>query len=104
MGTVLTSRPATGLDDLAEAADVLTRTWLAGAPTAYAMRGDLVWWYALSWPVELPDRLRLWQVDGQTVGWSWFDGESLDYAAWSGDAASDRAIERAILALAVDDA
>jgi len=104
MGTVLTSRPATGLDDLAEAADVLTRTWIAGAPTAHAMRGDLVWWYASSWPVELPDRLRLWQVDGQTVGWSWFDGESLDYAAWSGDAASDRAIERAILALAVDDA
>lgn len=100
----LTSRPATGLADLRRACDVLTRAWLAGSPTASAMRGDLVWWYASCWPTELSDRLRLWQLDGETVAWSWFDGTVIEYGAWLPDPAAMQHVERAILALAVDGA
>ena len=74
------SRPAAGLDDLRAAGDVLTRAWNAGAPRGGALRGDLAWWYAQAWPTELGDRLRLWLADGETVAWSWFDGEELEYA------------------------
>jgi ribosomal protein S18 acetylase RimI-like enzyme len=69
-----------------------------------AMRGDLVWWYASSWPTHLSDRLRLWQLGRETVGWSWFDGSLLEYAAWSGDARRDEEIERAMVAFALEDA
>jgi ribosomal protein S18 acetylase RimI-like enzyme len=99
---MLTSRPAEGLADLSAAGDVLTRAWVAGAPTASAMRGDLAWWYASVWPAALPDRLRLWQADGETVAWSWFDGQQLEYAAWCGEDAANDAVERAILSFAIE--
>ena len=98
------SRPAAGLDDLRAAGDVLTRAWVAGSPRVNALRGDLAWWYAQAWPAELGDRLRLWQADGEAVAWSWFDGEGLDYAIWSGDERADDAVERTILSFAIEDA
>ena len=101
---MFTSRPAAGLDDLRAAGDVLTRAWNAGAPRGGALRGDLAWWYAQAWPAELGDRLRLWQADGETVAWSWFDGEELEYATWCGDERADQSIERSILSFAIEDA
>jgi GNAT superfamily N-acetyltransferase len=101
---VLTSRPAIDLADLRSACDVLTRAWLAGSSTASAMRGDLAWWYVSCWPTELPDRLRLWQLDGETVAWSWSDGTAIEYGAWLPDPAASERVERAILAFAVDEA
>jgi ribosomal protein S18 acetylase RimI-like enzyme len=72
------------------------------------MRGDLSWWYAQAWPAELGERLRLWLVDGETVGWSWFDGEALELAVWRADEDPiERAVEqveRAILAFALETA
>ena len=101
---MLTSRPATGLDDLRAAGDVLTRAWAAASPRVSALLGDLAWWYAQAWPAELGDRLRLWHADGETVAWSWFDGAGLDYGVWSGDETSDEAVERAVLAAAIEEA
>ncbi len=101
---MLASGPATGLDDLRAAGDVLTRAWKAGSPRGAAVRGDLAWWYAQAWPAELGDRLRLWQTDGEMVAWSWFDGEELDYAIWCGDERADEVVERAILSFAIEDA
>jgi ribosomal protein S18 acetylase RimI-like enzyme len=69
-----------------------------------ALRGDLVWWYAQAWPAELGDRLRLWQADGETVAWSWFDGKGLDYAIWCGGERADQVVERAILSFGIEDA
>jgi ribosomal protein S18 acetylase RimI-like enzyme len=69
-----------------------------------AVRGDIDWWYAQAWPAELCDRLRIWQADGETVAWSWFDGEELEYAIWCGDDPLDEAAERAILSFAIEDA
>jgi ribosomal protein S18 acetylase RimI-like enzyme len=104
MSAMLASRPAAGLDDLRAAGDILTRAWVAGSPRVNALRGDLAWWYAQAWPAELGDRLRLWQADGETVAWSWFDGEALDYAVWCGDERADDVVERAILSFGIDEA
>ncbi len=101
---MLASRPAAGLDDLRAAGDLLTRAWNAGAPRGGALRGDLAWWYAQAWPAELGDRLRLWQADGETVAWGWFDGDDFDYAVWCGDEPADGVVERAILSFAIEDA
>jgi GNAT superfamily N-acetyltransferase len=104
ISAMLASRPAVGLDDLRAAGDVLTREWISGSPRVNALRGDLAWWYAQAWPAELGDRLRLWHEDGDTVAWSWFDGEGLEYAIWCGDDRADEAVERAILSFAIEDA
>ncbi len=101
---MLTSRTASGLDDLQAAGSVLTRAWLAGSPRVSALLGDLAWWHAQAWPAELGDRLRLWQTEGEAAAWSWFDGEGLDYGIWTGDEAADEAVERAILTSAIEDA
>jgi ribosomal protein S18 acetylase RimI-like enzyme len=99
---MLASRPAATLNDLRAAGDVLTRAWNAGSPRVSALRGDLAWWYAQAWPAELGDRLRLWQADGETVAWGWFDGDGLDYAIWCGDERADEVVERTILSFAIE--
>lgn len=104
MRAMLGSRAAVGLDDLRAAGDLLTRAWEEAAPRGGALRGDLAWWYAQAWPAELGDRLRLWEADGATAGWSWFDGGQLEYAVWSADGRADAVVERAILSWAIEDA
>lgn len=100
----VTSRPAAGLDDLQAAGAVLTRAWLDGAPFVSWTPGDLTWWFAQAWPTELSERLHLWAADDRIVGWSWEDGPELAAQAWSGDHGLDDAVERAILARAIDQA
>lgn len=105
---MLSSRPASGLEDLRIAGDLLTRAWCAGSPRCGAMRGDLSWWFAQAWPTELSERLRLWLVDGMAVGWSWLDGEELEFEVLRANEQADEepisAVERAILAFAIDEA
>lgn len=103
---MLLSRPASGLEDLGTAGDLLTRAWSTGSPPGAAMRGDLSWWFAQAWPADLGERLRLWLVDGETVGWSWFDGEALDFAVWQANEETNERpnaeVERAILSFALE--
>ena len=100
----ITSRRARGEADLVAAADTLSRAWTEGSPRVAAARGDLDWWFCQAWPAELGDRLRLWRMGGETVGWSWHDGAAIDYHVWTGNAIDDEAVERAILDRAVADA
>ena len=78
----ITSRPATGLEDLRAAERLLSEAWLAHGPTAATTPGDLEWWFAQAHPAELGDLLRLWFVDDRLVGWSWF---ALDETDWHVD-------------------
>jgi ribosomal protein S18 acetylase RimI-like enzyme len=103
MRAMLATHTAAGLDDLRVAGDLLTRAWRTGAPRGGALRGDLAWWYAQAWPAGLGDRLRLWEADGETVAWSWFDGGELEYAVYSGDRRVDAVAERAILTFAIEE-
>ena len=72
--TTITSRPASGLDDLLAAGRLLSDAWRSHGPIVAATPGDLEWWYAQAHPEELADVLRLWFVDGELVGWSWRSG------------------------------
>ena len=99
-----TSRTAASIRDLAAAGDVLTRAWSGRSARASSMRGDLAWWYAQAWPAELGDHLRLREAGGECVGWSWSDGQALDYAVWTGEPARDEAVEREVLEFAIDSA
>jgi len=96
------SRPASGLDDLAAASDLLSRAWLAQAPFVSNTPGDLSWWYAQAWPAELSERLQLWSAGDRVVGWSWGEEVELEHQAWSGDSALDAEVEAAILNRAVE--
>lgn len=100
----ITSRRARGVADLVAAAETLSRAWSAGSPRVAAARGDLDWWFCQAWPAALGDRLRLWRLDGKTVGWSWHDVAAIDYHVWTGSETGDGAVERAILDRAVAEA
>lgn len=104
LGAVITSRPAASLGDLQAAGDLLGRAWLAGAPFVAATPGDLAWWFAQAWPSKLSEHLRLWSADSQVVAWTWVDGSEFDAQVWSGHRALDEAVERAILAWAIEEA
>jgi mycothiol synthase len=99
----LVTRRAAGLDDLHAAGSLITRAWLAGSSRVSWTPGDLSWWYAQSWPDEIGDHLRLWELDGRLVAWSWHEGADardpaeLDIQAWTGDAALDAILIRRIL-------
>ncbi len=102
MADQITSRWATSVSDLVAASDLLTAAWAAGSPRVAAARGDLDWWLCQAWPAGPADRLRLWESAGRTVAWSWHDGGSLDYHAWTGDEARDTDVSRAILEWSID--
>src|ERR1035437_525577 len=95
---------AAGLDDVQAAGAVLTRAWLNSEPFVSWTPADLTWWFAQAWPTELSERLRLWAAGDRVVGWSWEDGPELAAQAWSGDRGLDDAVERGILARAIDQA
>jgi len=68
---VITSRPATSLEDLRLAESILSEAWLHDGPFVASHPGDLEWWHALAAPDDLAMHLRLWNEDGALVGWSW---------------------------------
>ena len=104
----ITSRPASGIEDLRTAGDLLSQAWLAGSPHASWTPGDLSWWFAQAWPVELGEHLRLWSIDGRPIAWSWHEPHDdagpaeIEYHAWSGDRGLDIEVGRAILSAATD--
>jgi mycothiol synthase len=101
---VLTHRPATTLDDLALAGDLMSRAWLSGWPGCVSTPAGIEWWHAGSWPDELGEHLRLW-YDGETpVAWSWHDGDEIEWHAWTGDRDRDLEVFREILETAIADA
>lgn len=99
---MLTSRRATSLDDLGVATDLMSRAWLAGAPFVAGTPAAVEWWYVVSGDV-LGDHLRLWDIDGRPVGWSWHEDGELEWHVWSGDPARDPEIFRGILDATVRD-
>jgi ribosomal protein S18 acetylase RimI-like enzyme len=94
---VITHRRGDSLDDLRTAGDLVSRAWLARTPLVAATTGGMEWWHASSYPDALGEHLRLWQVDGRDVAWTWEDTGEIEWHIWSGDAASDVAVMDAIL-------
>ena len=98
---MITSRAAQDLADLRLAESVLSSAWLADAPFAASHPGDLEWWYASAAPAELPDLLRLWDVNGSLAAWSWTHGDQVHWEIRPGDPARDEPLLAAILAAAI---
>lgn len=94
---MITRRPGNDLDDLRRAGELTSRAWLAGTPLVAATTGGMEWWHASSYPDALGEHLRLWQVDGRDVAWTWYDSGEIEWHIWSGDAAQDAAAMDAIL-------
>jgi mycothiol synthase len=96
-------RAASSLDDLRAAESLLSRAWLDDAPFADSHPGDLEWWYASVAPDELPAHLRVWDIDGAPLGWSWVTTDQVHWEIWSGDPSQDDLILEAVLRVASDE-
>jgi mycothiol synthase len=71
----LTSRSWSGPDDLRTMTGLLSAAWTGPTrPRVSGTPGDLEWWTAQGGPdADWPGRLRIWEIDGQPVGWLWFN-------------------------------
>ena len=90
-------RPATSLDDLRAAGELMARPWRAGSSHAFATPAGIEWWYASTWPDLLEDHLRLWTDGDELVAWSWHDTGEVEWMVWTGQPARDVAVTEAIL-------
>jgi ribosomal protein S18 acetylase RimI-like enzyme len=100
---MLTHRPAGTIDDLRMAAELLSAAWRSGAQDIAESPAAIEWWYALAFPDPLADHLRLW-FDGELpVAWSWHEPPELETHVWTGDAAADRSVYRALLTAVVEE-
>jgi ribosomal protein S18 acetylase RimI-like enzyme len=100
---MLTQRPAGALDDLRTAAELLSAAWRSGARDIAESPAAIEWWYALSFPDPLGDHLRLWFDRGRLVAWSWHEPPELETHVWTGDAATDSSIYRALVTTVVEE-
>jgi len=101
---MLTHRPGTTVDDLRAAGRVMSRAWRAGGELVAATPAAIEWWHASTAPDPLGAHLRLWSDDGADVGWSWHDGDEVEWHVWTGSAQRDAEVFRAILESAVAEA
>lgn len=95
-------RPATTLDDLRLASDLMSAAWLASPETAVATAAGIEWWHASSYPDALADHLSIWFDDETPVGWTWDDDGETEWHVWTGEPARDDAVFRDILTAAVE--
>ena len=98
---MLSHRPATTLDDLGVASQLMSLAWQADAPLVAATPAAIEWWYASTAPDPLEAHLRLWSEEGEDVAWSWHDADQVEWHAWTDDRRADTDIFRAILATAI---
>ena len=98
------NRPATTLEDLRIAGDLMSQAWLASPSTAVATSAGIEWWHASSHPDALSDHLRLWFDGDRPVGWSWDDDGETEWHVWTGDPGLDGDVFRDILRFAIDGA
>ncbi|HEX5824237.1 MAG TPA: N-acetyltransferase [Candidatus Limnocylindrales bacterium] len=70
----LTSQACTTHDDLRAIESIVSAAWASPArPLVNCTIGDLEWWVAGAGPgVDWSERLRLWSIGGDPVGWGWF--------------------------------
>ena len=101
---MLTQRPGMTIDDLRAAGRVMSHAWQAGGPLVAATPAAIEWWHASTAPDPLDAHLRLWSDDGTDVGWSWHDGDEVEWHVWTGDAQRDAEVFRAILETGVAEA
>jgi ribosomal protein S18 acetylase RimI-like enzyme len=100
---MLTHRPAGTIDDLRTATDLLSAAWRSGARDIAESPAAIEWWYALSFPDQLANHLRLWSDGGPPVAWSWHEPPELETHVWTGDAAADRTVYRALMTAVVEE-
>ena len=101
---MLTQRPAGSIDDLRVATDLLSAAWLSGVADVAETPAGIEWWYALGHPDPLGDHLRLWFDRDRPVAWSWHEPPEIETHVWTGDAASDTATYRSLLAMVLEEA
>ena len=72
--TAVTSRAYADPDDLRAMKSIVSAAWSGPArPLVPCTIGDLEWWAAGAGPgVDWSQRLRLWSLGGEPVGWGWF--------------------------------
>lgn len=99
---MLTARRATSIDDVRVATDLMSRAWQAGAPFVAATPAAVEWWHVVS-ADPLGAHLRLWDLNGEDVAWSWEEDGELEWHVWSGEPAHDPEILREILARTLAD-
>jgi mycothiol synthase len=97
----LSSRAYAEPDDLRAMESIVSAAWASDArPLVHCTIGDLEWWIAGAGPgVDWSERLRLWSIGGDPVGWGWFKppGDLDWFVAASVAAADERAIRDEIL-------
>ena len=102
----LTSRPFAGRDDLRAMEAIVSAAWAGPSrPLVRCTVGDLEWWLVGGGPdVNWSSRIRIWSIDGATVGWGWLSPPaSLDWFVRQGlPSGEDARIRRAILAWQLD--
>lgn len=101
---MIRQRPASTLDDLRRAGEVMARAWSSGDRTVVATPAGIEWWYATTYPDALVDHLRLWSDEDEAVGWTWHDAGEVEWFAWTGQPARDVAVLEAIIEDAITDA
>jgi mycothiol synthase len=102
--SMVSQRPATGLDDLARAVSLMSAAWRADAPYVAATPAAIEWWYALTHPDPIGDHLRLWFHGERVVAWSWHESPELETHVWTGDPSGDPDVFGAILDAALTEA
>jgi ribosomal protein S18 acetylase RimI-like enzyme len=73
-GSALDSRAYAQPSDLRAMKTVVSAAWAGpDRPLVHCTIGDLEWWVASAGPgVDWSQRLRLWSIGGDPVGWGWF--------------------------------
>jgi ribosomal protein S18 acetylase RimI-like enzyme len=72
--SALGSRPYGEPDDLRAMESIVSAAWSSPArPLVHCTIGDMEWWIAQAGSgVDWSERLRLWSIGGDLVGWGWF--------------------------------
>lgn len=81
----------------------MSAAWRSGGANVAETPAAIEWWYALSFPDPLSDHLRLWSDGDRPVAWSWHEPPEIETHVWTGDAGSDRAAYRSLLAAIVEE-
>jgi ribosomal protein S18 acetylase RimI-like enzyme len=72
--SALSSRACRQPDDLRAMESIVSAAWSSPArPFVHCTIGDMEWWVTLAGPgVDWSERLQLWSIGGDLVGWGWF--------------------------------
>ena len=67
------ARPYAGTADLVAMQAALSTSWILARPFSNTTVGDLEWWQAFATPEDDWTRqIRVWEVNGEVVGYAWF--------------------------------